>query len=908
VSAPWPGGWVSDRLGLNLRTTGSPVGLDLDDLVGLALRRNPRRAHLLVSRVLGKHLPTDPRVVLGAGLLLGELVRLRLHEREPTPALREAAGHLRAALKHPPSDHAAALLAAVSGPVPPEDVVVLGYAETATALGDAVAERLGADVYLHSTRRSLPGLEPYGAFEEAHSHATSHLLLPAAPALIERGDVLVLVDDELSTGATALATIEALHRRMARRRYVVATLVDLRSGADRQRFTEAEERLGVRLDVVALVSGAVNLPGDVLERGRSLVQEIDRSGDERPSREPQDVRGLDVGWPRTVPETARHGVGPAHRRQLAAHLPRLAGVLAQAVQDAVLHTPSVDAEQVNVLVLGTEELMAAPLRLAVSLSQELSTRGCASAVRFSTTTRSPVLPLDDDEYAIRSALTFDAFDEPDDGPGQRFAYNLGGAEGGTAFDVVVLVTDDHGSLPHVGEGGLLCQLGVAAPRVVVVTLPCAPPEVSLPSPSARPAGIGPQRLPSPLRGPQFGSYGPDEVGWLLTDLSEVPLEASVEEREEAVQSGGAHYAESLPIEYQPTAEYRELFDVALRESAERVAASVGVVTELVLAERGHRVVLASLARAGTPIGILMRRWAAHRYGLDLPHFAVSIVRGRGIDPTALRYLRRHHEPGRVVFVDGWTGKGAIVRELRAALVDHERLTGQRFNPDLAVLADPGHCVRTFGTRDDFLVPSACLNSTVSGLVSRTVLNDDFIGPGDFHGAKFYAHLSADDVSRTFLDAVSARFDDVVDEVDAVCEDVAASDRSVTWAGWRAVEQISEAYDIGDVTLVKPGVGETTRVLLRRVPWRVLVRRGPTEADPDLRHVLLLAEQRGVPVETVDDLAYRSVGLIHPRFTAGATGSSGTAAAPNVHLLEKVHAWGASAVDLSEKVRESGPQP
>jgi hypothetical protein len=442
--------------------------------------------------------------------------------------------------------------------------------------------------------------------------------------------------------------------------------------------------------------------------------------------------------------------------------------------------------------------------------------------------------------------------------------------------VVVLVTDERGAVPDPGEdGGLLTELGAVTRQVVVVTLPCAPPGVSLQPASTGSTSAVPQRVAEPLRGPQFGSYAADEVAWLLTDLSDVPLEAPVEEREEAVQTGGAHYAESLPIEYQPSAQYRALFDVALHESAARVATAVGVVTELVLAERGRGVALASLARAGTPVGILMRRWAARRYGLDLPHYAVSIVRGRGIDATALRYLARHHDPGRVVFVDGWTGKGAIARELTAALAGHERTTGQRFDPDLVVLADPGHCVPTFGTRDDFLVPSACLNSTVSGLVSRTVLNDAYLRPGEFHGAKFYAHLAADDVSGTFLDAVTARFDDVAAEVDRSWPEVAASDRSVTWAGWRAVDRISDAYGIGDTNLVKPGVGETTRVLLRRVPWRVLVRSGDGR-DPDLRHVLLLAEQRGVPVEVTGDLPYRCVGLIHPRFTRAATGSDGRA--------------------------------
>jgi hypothetical protein len=182
-------------------------------------------------------------------------------------------------------------------------------------------------------------------------------------------------------------------------------------------------------------------------------------------------------------------------------------------------------------------------------------------------------------------------------------------------------------------------------------------------------------------------------------------------------------------------------------------------------------------------------------------------------------------------------------------------------------------VRTFGTRDDFLIPSACLNSTVSGLVSRTVLRADLIGPGEFHGAKFYRELAGSDVSGLFLDEVAARFGAVADEVAQDVKELQAGDRTPTWEGWAAVERISEEYGIGDVNLVKPGVGETTRVLLRRVPWRVLARRG---AGQDLAHIRLLAEQRGVPVEEVDDLPYTCVGLIHPRFTRGATGTDGKA--------------------------------
>lgn len=364
----------------------------------------------------------------------------------------------------------------------------------------------------------------------------------------------------------------------------------------------------------------------------------------------------------------------------------------------------------------------------------------------------------------------------------------------------------------------------------------------------------------PLTGPHFGSYAPDEVTWLLKDLSAVELEADVAERERRIQAGTAHYAESLPVEYQPTDSYRRLFDETLAASAARLAEAVGTVTDLLIADRGTNLVLVSLARAGTPVGILMRRWAARRHGVTWPHYAVSIVRDRGIDAVALDHLVAHHDPSSIVFVDGWTGKGAIAKELSAALHDYAAAGGPVLNDDLVVLADPGSCVRTYGTRSDFLIASACLNSTVSGLVSRTVLNDLYIGPGEFHGAKFYRELTPFDESNTLLDAVSAEFDAVAPSAARRADTIAHSDRTPTWSGWASVDAVRERYGISSINFVKPGVGETTRVLLRRVPWRVLVR--DAEA-PEHAHIRLLAADRGVPVEVVGDLAYSCMGLIAP---------------------------------------------
>ncbi|WP_306333898.1 phosphoribosyltransferase [Streptomyces sp. KL118A] len=815
----WSGTWVAERLG---------VGLEGDEalrgMLGLALRRNPKRAHLLVSNVLGKHVPQHPSAVYAAGHDLGVRVRDLLGDDEARHA------------------------------------VVLGYAETATGLGHAVADGVALAPYLHSTRRPVEGVERAGGFEESHSHATSHLLLPEDPRLLAGDGPLVLVDDEFSTGNTVLNTVRALHERFPRERYVIVALVDMRSPEDQGRLADFAREIGARVDLVAAASGTVWLPDGVLEKGQALVAEhegaaaVPRPRGER-GLEPRGERGrvdrVELGWPAGLPDGGRHGFTPDHRARLDEALPGMAERIAR----------ELPADARRVLVLGFEELMYAPLALGVELE-----RRTGAEVRFSTTTRSPVLAVDDPGYAIRTRLAFPAHDEPADGPGTRYAYNVAGA----GFDAIVAVVDSVADTPRLhAEDGLLAQLSAHTGHVLLAVVPSY-------VPAHAPQHV-PERsrmLPEPLRGPDFSSYAPEDVGWLLQDLSDVTLEAPTEEREEAIQSGGAHYAESLPVEYQPSERYQDLFRAALDTSAARIARAVGTVTETVLAERSPRPVLVSLARAGTPVGVLMRRWAAHRHGLDLPHYAVSIVRGRGIDANALRWLAAHHDPSDVVFVDGWTGKGAITRELADAIREFEEEGGAAgFSPEIAVLADPGSCVRTYGTREDFLIPSACLNSTVSGLISRTVLRADLVGPDDFHGAKFYRELAGTDVSGHFVDAVAARFDEVADAVDVQVKELLTADRAPTWEGWAAVERISEEYGIHDVNLVKPGVGETTRVLLRRVPWKILARKG---AGADLDHVRLLAEQRGVPVEEVDELPYTCVGLIHPQYTRGATGADGKA--------------------------------
>ncbi|UYY59289.1 phosphoribosyltransferase domain-containing protein [Sphingomonas sp. S2-65] len=161
----------------------------LDDLCAFAARENPKRGFLVVSRVLGRHLPATPQV-----------------------------------MRRSVRDLAARIPADLPGPV-----MVIGLAETAVCLGQTVHEELrtatGRDDihFLHSTRQQLD--HPLLCrFEEPHSHASAHLIY--RPDLPEPRS-LVLVDDEVSTGTTLCNLADALVAAWPGiEAIVVATLTD----------------------------------------------------------------------------------------------------------------------------------------------------------------------------------------------------------------------------------------------------------------------------------------------------------------------------------------------------------------------------------------------------------------------------------------------------------------------------------------------------------------------------------------------------------------------------------------------------------------------------------------------------------------------------------------------------------
>lgn len=341
------------------------------------------------------------------------------------------------------------------------------------------------------------------------------------------------------------------------------------------------------------------------------------------------------------------------------------------------------------------------------------------------------------------------------------------------------------------------------------------------------------------------SYKPEDVTILLKDITAQVKPMENVERERYIQSG-VHYCEMLPKEHLPSTAYIRTFYQVLERYALPTAHAVAVVGEKIYADKGDDTVLVSLARAGTPVGILIKRYLEKKYQISIPHYTISIIRGRGIDQNAMAYLILHHAKETIQFVDGWTGKGAIQHQLREAMRDYPGV-----DDTVAVLSDPAFVAGKCGTHCDFLIPSSCLNATVSGLLSRTFLRSDIISPEDFHGACYYQEFEKEDLTNFFLDRVERelRCNFIFEEPEYSPDEMPLDE----------VHQIAEDYDIQNIHFIKPGIGETTRVLLRRVPWKILVH---SLSDTEhLCHIYQLATEKGIPLEVYPLRYYKACGLI-----------------------------------------------
>ena len=347
-----------------------------------------------------------------------------------------------------------------------------------------------------------------------------------------------------------------------------------------------------------------------------------------------------------------------------------------------------------------------------------------------------------------------------------------------------------------------------------------------------------------------GSYQPGDVEFLLKPV--VIEMTPVEKKEELIQSGKKHYSDMLSQEPAPTQWHLDLFHRALDRGAERLAKEVTQLA-IALAKRfgDEPIVLASLVRAGVPLGVMLHQ-ALRDMGKTSWHYGISIIRDRGIDGAALDVIEERHGTSGIVFVDGWTGKGAITGELVRALKDRP---GYPEQPRLVVLADPCGCSWLAASDDDWLIPFGIMGAPVSGLISRSVWSSEGL-----HGCMVCEHLSEFECSRMLVDTV-AHFRKKLTPSSLAPLSWNTESARILWQTSRdVIAFLADEFKVDSVNRIKPGIAEATRAVLRRVPDHVFVR---SIDDPDVALLVGLAREKGIVVTEMGGTLgqYRAVTII-----------------------------------------------
>jgi hypothetical protein len=385
---------ILDAITIDIEVTANPYQLTLEDLFTMAARINKKRSFLFVSKVLGKHLPIHPP----KGLLTGALLAARYAESIKGLQCQVTEGLVKSFCQLEPEFHSGAFIPSFVNPL------VIGFAETATALGHAFFDCFLEAEYFHTTREEINSLTPSITFEEEHSHATSHrCYIPIS--MIDNDREIILVDDEMTTGKTAINIIQSIHAHFPRKVYTVVSILDWRSDENKQLFTQLESSLGITINIVSLIGGKVQ----VNENGN--LQEQEGFQESYIGLEPSIKRltlssffeSANVSSSNKTPlikETGRFGIESSCNHELHKKIQNGADVLRQHRSGA------------KTLCVGTGEFMYIPMKLAAEMGRN---------VFYQSSTRSPIYIKNKFGYGARHGL---GFPSPEDQDIAHFVYNI----------------------------------------------------------------------------------------------------------------------------------------------------------------------------------------------------------------------------------------------------------------------------------------------------------------------------------------------------------------------------------------------------------------------------------------------------------------------------------------------------
>lgn len=302
---------------------------------------NTKRNYLVLNEAQCKHVPCSPTKALEMFAELGDKVRAAINRNGYADAL--------------------------------DKVLIIGFAETATAIGHHIALQLGCS-YVHTTREKPKEGFEYYEFDETHSHAVSQRLI-SLNSMLSKKDfrLIILVEDEITTGSTMLHLIDKITDMDITAKFVVASLLNGMSAEQRQTFKDFE----IDMEYLAQIDNS---------NFSAIADSIPADGEAYEVLSASTYRGhIDIGYSLI---NHRYDCDTTRDREL---LDKLA--------DATIEACSLGEK---VLCLGTEEFMYP----AIYVGSKLEEQGLM--VKSHSTTRSPIAVSMQEDYPLNTRIKLES--------------------------------------------------------------------------------------------------------------------------------------------------------------------------------------------------------------------------------------------------------------------------------------------------------------------------------------------------------------------------------------------------------------------------------------------------------------------------------------------------------------------
>jgi len=416
---------IVENLQVTVTETSNPFHMPVSALFSMAARINKKRSFLFVSKVLGKHIPVNPHTPLLSGAALGLLLYREMdlnsgnaHSELVDKLLQQATE----GLVHPEHAEEAYHDLMAARLILPSPVVFIGFAETATALGHSMYSTFAGNAsYIHTTREDIPDLQSVINFEEEHSHAVDHLCYALDAGLLSGNEPVILVDDEITTGNTAINTIRDIQSKFPRQEYVIASILDWRSGKNLQVYSDLEQELGITIKSLCLLQGSIEV------KGTPLLNAVEEEQNDAPG-VPVVTTFVSDGMER-LPVTSTDSLQVINHTPYLKHSGRFGLQAEQNIcMDAGATAVAAKLRELRrgrpSLVLGVGEFMYLPMRIAAEMGD---------GVFYQSSTRSPIHPYRRLDYGVHSAAAYPSAGDPGI---TNFIYNV---EPGQYDEIFVLL-------------------------------------------------------------------------------------------------------------------------------------------------------------------------------------------------------------------------------------------------------------------------------------------------------------------------------------------------------------------------------------------------------------------------------------------------------------------------------------